>query len=50
MRRSGYALSSLEEKKHVKLRLAFDSIVDTGNTFTIWTMDVLETIELRKDR
>lgn len=43
MGRSGYTSLSIEEKKYAKLRRAFDSIVDTEKTFTVWAMEILET-------
>ena len=43
MGRSGHTSLCIEEEKYAKLRRAFDSIVDTDKTFTIWAMDALET-------
>ena len=43
MGRSGYTSLSIKEKKYVKLRRAFDSIVDSDKTFTVWVMKILET-------
>ena len=43
MGRSSYTPLSIEEKKYAKLRHAFDNIVDSDKTFTVWAMDTLET-------
>ena len=49
MGRSGYTSLSIEEKKYAKLRRAFDNIVDTDKTFTVWAMETLE-IALNREK
>ncbi len=48
MGRSGYTSLSISQKEYSKLRRAFDSTIDTDQTFTVWAMSVLESAIIRE--